>query len=189
MAVLLYYNMEKYILVEWPESQLLMHHKRFNECLLIQDIDNHNGVGSSAYMCPEDLYEQIFNTDDIKPKRIGNLMFKKATYLGKEPEFPSWCIGLFYPNPDYGKENEYKKDGDYYIRYIEGIIPIKYHKSCFKHKESCYSIASFIRDDNGYYEFSFIGDRPLNLDKKELKDFWELVKYGYKELNKLNKDA
>ena len=60
--------MQKYILVEWPESQMLMEHQRFNECLLVQDIDDHDEVGSSAYMCPEDLYEQIFNTDSIKDK-------------------------------------------------------------------------------------------------------------------------
>ena len=61
--------MEKYVLVEWPESQKLMEHKRFNECLFIQDIDGHDEVGSSAYMCPEDLYKQIFNTNSIKSKR------------------------------------------------------------------------------------------------------------------------
>ena len=53
--------MEKYVLVEWPESQKLMEHKRFNECLFIQDIDGHDEVGSSSYMCPKDLYEEIFN--------------------------------------------------------------------------------------------------------------------------------
>lgn len=33
--------MSKYILVEWPESQELMEHKRFNGCLLVQDIEGH----------------------------------------------------------------------------------------------------------------------------------------------------
>lgn len=51
----------KYILVQWPESQELMEHPRFNECLLVQDIEGHIEVGSSAYMCPEDLYEEVFN--------------------------------------------------------------------------------------------------------------------------------
>lgn len=54
--------MNKYILVQWPESQELMGHKRFNECLLVLDIDGHDEVGSSSYMCPEDLYKEIFNT-------------------------------------------------------------------------------------------------------------------------------
>lgn len=179
--------MSKYILVEWPKSQELMEHKRFNECLLVQDIDGHNEVGGSAYMCPEDLYEQIFNTDLIKPLRIGNLMFRKATYLGKKPEFSIWHIDLFYPNPQYGKENEYVKKGDFYVKPGDPY-PIRYHKGCFMHKESCYSIASFIRNEDGCYEFSFIEDRPLNLNKDELEDFWKLVKYGYHELNKLNED-
>ena len=52
--------MEKYVLVEWPESQELMEHERFNECLLVQDIDEHEEVGGSAYMCPEDLYKEVF---------------------------------------------------------------------------------------------------------------------------------
>lgn len=52
--------METYKLVQWPESQMLMDHPRFNECLFVQDIEGHNEVGSSAYMCPVDLYKEIF---------------------------------------------------------------------------------------------------------------------------------
>lgn len=55
----------KYILVQWPESQMLMEHARFNECLLINDIEGHEEVGSSAYMCPEDLYDEIFLNNNI----------------------------------------------------------------------------------------------------------------------------
>lgn len=180
--------MKKYILVEWPESQELMEHERFNECLMVQDIEGHIEVGGSAYMCPEDLYEKVFNIDNIKSKRIGNLMFRKATYLGEEPEFPSWHIDFFYPNPYYGKESEYTKEGDFYVD-INSPYRIRRHKSCFKHKESCYSIASFTRDKEGFYELSFIGDRPLNLNEEEMKTFWKLVKYGYNELNRLTEDA
>jgi len=56
-------NNRKYILVMWPESQMLMDNDRFNECLFIQDIEGHDKVGSSAYMCPEDLYSEIFGHD------------------------------------------------------------------------------------------------------------------------------
>lgn len=52
----------KYILVQFPESQLLMEHHRFNECLFIQDIPGHKEVGPIAYMCPEDLYNEITNS-------------------------------------------------------------------------------------------------------------------------------
>lgn len=51
---------QKYVLVQWPESQLLMCNERFNECLLVIDIDGHEEVGTSAYMCPVNLYREIF---------------------------------------------------------------------------------------------------------------------------------
>jgi hypothetical protein len=51
---------KKYILVTWPESQFLFENPRFNECLFISNLPNHDYVGSSAYMCPEDLYNEIF---------------------------------------------------------------------------------------------------------------------------------
>ena len=57
--------MEKYILVQWPESQHLMEHERFHECLLVQDIEGHNEVGSSAYVCPEDLFQEVFQEELI----------------------------------------------------------------------------------------------------------------------------
>ena len=49
-----------YKLVQWPESQMLMEHPRFHECLFVDNIEGHDDVGSSAYMCPMDLYEEIF---------------------------------------------------------------------------------------------------------------------------------
>lgn len=50
----------KYILVQWPDSQKLMEHPRFSECIFCEDIKGHVEVGSSAYMCPEDLWHEIF---------------------------------------------------------------------------------------------------------------------------------
>jgi len=52
---------EKYILVTWPDSQLLFEHKRFFDCLFVDNVEGHKDVGSSAYMCPEDLYYEIFS--------------------------------------------------------------------------------------------------------------------------------
>lgn len=176
-----------YKLVEWPESQELMEHERFKECLMVQDIEGHVEVGGSAYMCPEDLYEKVFNTSKINNLRIGNIEFRPASYLGNTPEFPDWHIDFWYKNPQYGKESGYTRIGDYYVKKDE-LYPVRYHKSCFKNKETCYSVASLSRDNEGYYELHFIGDRPLNLSDKDLKDFWEVVKYGYKELNKLNNE-
>ena len=54
-----------YVLVQWPESQMLMDNPRFNECLFVDYLEGdylegHEDPGSSAYMCPKDLYDEIF---------------------------------------------------------------------------------------------------------------------------------
>lgn len=51
---------ERYILVRWPESQLLMEHPRFKDCIFTQYLKGHVDPGSSGYMCPEDLYYEIY---------------------------------------------------------------------------------------------------------------------------------
>lgn len=53
-------NTTKYILVQWPDSQYLMDNSRFDECIFVMDLPSHETVGDSAYMCPEDLYNEIF---------------------------------------------------------------------------------------------------------------------------------
>jgi nicotinate-nucleotide adenylyltransferase len=63
---------ERYILVQWPESQALMDHPRFNECVLGMDIDGHDEVGGSAYFVPESLYKELFRTPG--KKRVGLFM-------------------------------------------------------------------------------------------------------------------
>jgi hypothetical protein len=49
----------KYILVTFPDTQLLMNHPRFDECISCQEIEGHP-CPDSTYMVPEDLYEQIY---------------------------------------------------------------------------------------------------------------------------------
>lgn len=49
----------KYILVEFPESQALMEHERFHECLFVNNLEGHDEVGPGSYMCSEDLYNEI----------------------------------------------------------------------------------------------------------------------------------
>lgn len=51
--------MEKFVLVTWPESQNLMEQDWFDECILMND-DNHlDEIGSSAYFVPEERYEEL----------------------------------------------------------------------------------------------------------------------------------
>jgi hypothetical protein len=45
--------MEEYILVRWPESQMLMEYDWFeSECILMNDEDFLDEIGSSAYFVP-----------------------------------------------------------------------------------------------------------------------------------------
>ena len=51
----------KYVLIQWPDSQELMEKSWFNECVLAQDIQGHDEVGSSAYFVPEERYNELTN--------------------------------------------------------------------------------------------------------------------------------
>lgn len=44
---------EKYSLVCWPESQMLIEEVWFNECILMNDKNHLQEIGSSAYFVPE----------------------------------------------------------------------------------------------------------------------------------------
>jgi hypothetical protein len=57
--------MTKYILIEWPESQIIMEHPRFNECLFVNYVEGHEDPGSSAWMVPEDLYCEVYEEGNI----------------------------------------------------------------------------------------------------------------------------
>lgn len=122
-------------------------------------------------------------------KRIDNLQLRKATYLGKEPEHVSYHIEKWEPNRYYGNEDKFIIDGNYY-RYPDNEYGfVRIHKSCFRHPETCYSIASFDWDDHeGIYELRFVGDRPLDLSKEEREVFWQLIELGEEVLNKHNGD-
>jgi len=53
-------NQTKYILVTWPDSQELMEKPWFHECIFVQDIQGHVECGSSAYMVPEERYNELY---------------------------------------------------------------------------------------------------------------------------------
>lgn len=52
--------MEKYILISWPESQELMEQSWFDECILMNDENHLDEIGSSAYFVPEERYLELF---------------------------------------------------------------------------------------------------------------------------------
>ena len=126
----------------------------------------------------------------IERKRIGSLEFKPASYLlpkNKWPKHPAWSIDMWIPNFYYGRDNEYPEDPNdnsyrLYLKYPNHRI----HKSCFKHPETCFTLASFeYNEHEEFYGLQFCGDRPIEYlntpDKRNI--FWELLEYGNEQLN------
>lgn len=123
--------------------------------------------------------------DIMIDKRIGALQLRKASYLGQEPEHPSYHINKWETNPYYGNEDKFVDCGDYYAYPDNDYLSIRISKSRFKHPETCYAVAAFVWDDHEEaYELRFVDDRPVYLTKEEKDIFWDLVEMGYKELNK-----
>ena len=130
----------------------------------------------------------------IPSNRIDNLEFRTATYLLPKEKWPNpigYCIQHWYPNTYYGRDNEFPEDpNDPDFRLYPDYPNCRVHKSCFKHPQSTCVIAFFdYNEHEGYYEFSFVGDRPLDLTEKERKDFWTLIEYGFKQLNGMKEDG
>lgn len=126
----------------------------------------------------------------IENKRIGDLEFRPSSYLlpkDRWPKNPSYDIALWYPNNYYGRDNEFPEDPlDNSFRTDPKYSNHRIHKSCFKHPETCFTIASFDYDEHeGFYELHFCLDRPIEyLNTVEKRDaFWELLYYGNEQLN------
>jgi hypothetical protein len=57
--------MEKYVLITWPFSQDLFEQEWFDECILMNDLNHLDDIGSSAYFVPIDRYiEMTQSTND-----------------------------------------------------------------------------------------------------------------------------
>lgn len=112
-------------------------------------------------------------------KRIGNLAVGKCSYLGNEPEIPSYEIVKYYPNCHYGKKDEYE--------YVEGGMYKKkgapnnwlVHENCFTHPESCFTVAIWRWDKHEeIYQLESVGKRLNDLIGEERNLFWELYDWG-----------
>lgn len=62
--------MEKYVLVTFPEIHDFMVHKRWGECIFCQEITGHP-CPDSAYMVPEDLYNEVRLIPDYVSENLG----------------------------------------------------------------------------------------------------------------------
>ena len=52
-------KMSKYVLITWPESQMLMEEEWFDECILMNDENHLENIGSSAFFVPEERYSEF----------------------------------------------------------------------------------------------------------------------------------
>lgn len=114
--------------------------------------------------------------------RIGNIAVITSKSL-KDVEY--YDIVKYYPNEYYGKEDEYVLIADdMYCHKDDTNLRYRVHKSCFAHKECCYSIAHI--NDVDDCEIVSVGSRMIELSKQEwldLKDVLDVFYRKYKELN------
>ena len=120
--------------------------------------------------------------------RIGNLKFGKATYLGgKSPAFPAYLIDVVEPNTfyfdfkkGYFEQDPNEKDNYLYVGPDETrkAFTCKYHKSCFKNKESSWAVASFnYNEKEERYDLDFFRWETF-IDKQYdslRNDFWKML--------------
>lgn len=122
--------------------------------------------------------------------RLGNLGLAKTHSYSKDP-VEYYEIIRYYPNPYYGKENEYVKTefGNYQIPGHQCFIDA----SCFKHPESCYTIGIFRQNNDEEPDFESVGSRivvepeeaqNLNLLLRHFyeNNLWQNLKYDEKNI-------
>lgn len=83
-------------------------------------------------------------------------------------------IVCYYKNSYYGREGEYKKEGDFYI---DPSRPWhKIHESCFKSPEACYQIAKIIPSRDEEPDIKTVGGRPWRLEGEDWDNWNSLMK-------------
>jgi len=102
-------------------------------------------------------------------KRINNIELRSVSSndIVRFLEIVKW-----FPNKYYGHEDEYVKYGNYYVPRNGESYNI--HESCFKNKESCFTVASISIDDNPEI-------RPININNltdDEILIYNDLIKVG-----------
>ena len=108
--------------------------------------------------------------------RIGNIEFRLTQTIGEPPrdyvEIVKW-----YPNKYYKRENEFEKEGEWYIHRDSFGYRYRMHENCFTNPESCYTIATL--DIKEEPDVISVGLRPFDLEPDEEADYKEVVKQAY----------
>lgn len=114
-------------------------------------------------------------------KRTGDLALVKAKTYGKQPK-DYYEIVHYQPNPYYGRENEFEKDGEFYYKDLEYSFH-RIHVSRFVNKESCYSVGIFRKTDDEGYDFHSVGNRIV-LPDDEWVVLGELIQHFYTKIDR-----
>jgi hypothetical protein len=123
--------------------------------------------------------------------RIDNIGAQPPTYIGKSPEDVDKRVVIvkFFPNPKYGKLQEYIDDGwnDIGDRIIKDMCSI--HKNCFEGKENNIVIADLTystKEETTFLET--VGERVLDLSLEDRETFFEVYAIAAKKLAKAYSD-
>lgn len=114
--------------------------------------------------------------------RINDIEFR--TTADTKGEFVRWS-----PNPDYGKLDEYLKDG--WVDEGDMIVQTELYKcsrskSLFELKEFCYVVAWLKYDEKDEVcDLKTVGDRMLRLEN--IHDFMDVYKIADKKMKEMNK--
>jgi len=111
----------------------------------------------------------------METNRIGKIEFRLTKSLGRNPRDYVEIV-FWYPNHYYGNEDQYKKDGEWYLP-KEGPAAYRIHEGCFKNPESCYTLATIeIKEEP---DIISVGLRPFELAAKDRADFEAIVRLAY----------
>ena len=111
----------------------------------------------------------------METKRLGNIEFRLTKSFGPNP-YDYVDVVFWYPNPHYGREADYLKKGEWYVPKDDPSC-YSIHQSCFKHPESCYSLASIDIEEEPCIRCVEL--RPFELKPKDDADFRALVRMAY----------
>lgn len=119
--------------------------------------------------------------------RINNIEARQPVYIGQQPKgaYRRLSIVQYYPCQYYGKLEEYLADGWEYVD--EGTRLRKDNcticKSFFDKEELLMGIADLEYDpDEGCTDLETVGERVLNLSKKNRDDFFEVYELAARKL-------
>lgn len=108
-----------------------------------------------------------------KKKRIGNIA---VSPMAGDNNY-SYEILFYYPNPYYGRENEYVKNEKLGWYEYPDQPNVKIHSGCFKSPESCYVLAFITNGEEP--DVVSVGLRPWELSGSDDIAFREILKYVF----------